>query len=157
MAVVRSFAGRFLALADEVPRQTLIALKLSAEEITKAVTLASGKYATRPITRVKSTVGTIAGDPVVLVRMSSPKAHLLDHDTKAHEISPGALTQRRTRSPVLFNAAKGFGPVGGTVKHPGTSGKQMWEKGLAAALPLVESTMNGALGAAILKAFGSSS
>ncbi len=156
MAVIRSFAGRFLALADQVPIQTKLALVASGEEIKKAVTLASGKYATRPITKVTSTIGSLGGDPVALVRMSSPKAHLLDHDTKAHDISPGALTQRRTRSPVLFNAAKGFGPVGGTVHHPGTSGKQMWEKGLLVALPIVQETMNGALGAAILKAFGSS-
>jgi hypothetical protein len=152
----RTLAGKFLRLADAVPAQTLLALKASALEISKAVALASGKYATRPITKVTSTFGTLAGDPVALVRMSSPKAHLLDHDTKAHEIQPGAVTQRRTRSPVLFNAAKGFGPVSGSVPHTGTKGKQMWEKGLIAALPVVQETMNGALGNALIQAFGSS-
>jgi hypothetical protein len=146
-------AAKFNSFGAEVDRQRVIALRECATIVENAVLLASGKYATRPITRMKATFNTLAGDPTVLVQMVSRKAHLLDHDTKAHEISPGALTGRRTKSPVLANVVKGFGPVRTTVHHPGTKGKLMWEKGIEVAVPAVTNRINDSLGAALLNTF----
>jgi hypothetical protein len=60
------------------------------------------------------------GTPRAEVKMTSRKAHLLDHNTRPHRISP------RRASALMISQ----GQFASTVNHPGTTGKRMWERGL---------------------------
>ena len=148
--------SRFQKMAAGMPQATLAGATAAGEIVRASVASASGKYVGRPIVRTAATrypngIGTFKG-PAVQVKMTNRRAHLLDHDNKPHVIQPGALTGHRTRSPFLANAATGFFSAT-PVKHPGTKGKLMWEKGLAAAEPLVVKAMSDAVGQQILNVF----
>lgn len=159
MAALTSAADllkRFNTLSVGMAPATLVAATAAGDIIRASVAAASGKYAGRPIVRTAATrypngIGTFKG-PAVQVKMTNRRAHLLDHDTKPHTISPGALTGKRSQSTVLSNPVTGFFSAT-PVKHPGTKGKFMWEKGLVAAEPLIVDTMNKAIGDQILKVF----
>jgi hypothetical protein len=147
---------RFQTVATGVPAASLVGAVAAGDIVRAAVALSSGKYVGRPIVatavaRYPNGIGTFKG-PAVQVKMTNRRAHLLDHDNKLHGISPGALTGRRTQSPVLSNQVTGFFSAV-PVKHPGTKGKFMWEKGLVVAEPKVVDLMNKAIGDQLLKVF----
>ncbi len=150
---------RFGSISTGMPTATLAGAIKGGKIMQAAVAAASGKYARSALTRTRATnypsgIGTFKG-PAVQVKMTNRKAHLLDHDNKPHEIQPGALTGRRKQSPVLAN--EDFGEKGFysaiPVKHPGTKGKLMWERGLATARPLIADAMAQAVGDQMLKVF----
>ncbi len=147
---------RFGSISAGMPTATLAGAVKGGKIMQAAVASASGKYARSALTRTRASnypngIGTFKG-PAVQVKMTSRKAHLLDHDNKPHEIQPGALTGRRKRSPVLSNQVTGFFSAT-PVQHPGTKGKLMWEKGLAVARPLIADAMSQAVGDQFLKVF----
>jgi hypothetical protein len=150
---VAKFGQQLQRVGPEMERQQLIALRTAVKVLQDAVFLASGKYAGKRITATNAQYLLTGDNPSALVGMKSRAAHLLNDDTKSHEISPGALTGRRSKSPVLANIAKGFGPVSVPVTHPGTKGKGMWEKALAASEVAVFSGFDDAINNALLKLF----
>ncbi len=147
---------RFGSISAGMPTATLAGAVKGGKIMQAAVASASGKYARSALTRTRASnypngIGTFKG-PAVQVKMTNRRAHLLDHDTKPHIIEPGALTGRRTQSPVLANKVTGFYSTI-PVNHPKTSGKFMWEKGLAVARPLIADAMANAVGDQMLKVF----
>jgi hypothetical protein len=149
MSTAREIAGRFQAASASIPAASAAAVRDAAITVQAAVAAASGAHASSPLTRTRVTMIT---SPTVgaLVRMTSKKAHLLDHDTKAHDIVNGAATGRRTQAAAL---ATPYGPKA-SVHSPGTHGQFMWERGVAAAIPAVAAIFDARVGTAIAKAFG---
>jgi hypothetical protein len=147
-------AKKLRAIADGMPKAAQQGVVKAAAIMESSVTVASGKYARSKLVRTRTTFLPPVG---AQVRMVSPKAHLLDHDTKAHGIKPRraafmvftdtagtGLTHRRGPGGVVFATS---------VKHPGTTGKLMWEKALVIATPKMEEAMSSAIGNQIVKNF----
>lgn len=118
-------AGKLFRLSRSIERASAVGVTRAALHVKVSVGLASGPYNSSRLTNV-SFVVTPGANPSALVKMTNRKAHLLDHDTKSHSIQPKA---RRGRQALNI---PGVGPRA-SAKHPGTKGKFMWEKGVAAA------------------------
>lgn len=69
---------------------------------------------------------------------------MVENRTRAH-----AIKRRRKRA----LAGMGFGPVASVAKHPGTSGKHPWEKGVRRAEPQVLPAMDRAVFKSMVEAF----
>jgi len=131
---------RFQSASAGAPAALASGVKAAAAIMQGSVLLASGRYAGHKITRTRVTL--IPGsEPRALVKMSSRKAHLLDHPTKPHDIGAGRVL------------AFGGNVVTGPVHHPGTRGKFMWERGLEVARPRMVAAVNDAVMAPVVKAF----
>jgi hypothetical protein len=147
-------ARKLKAAADGLPKAAQQGVVKAAALMEVAVSVSSGKYAGKRIVKTKTLLLLPIGAEV---KMVSRKAHLLDHDTKGHEIVPKnaaflvfpdtantSATHRRSSSGLAFAEA---------VKHPGTTGKFMWEKALLAATPKMEAIMNESIGNQFVKQF----
>jgi hypothetical protein len=145
---------RLADLAVELPKSSAVGVTKATVLLVGAVTAAAGRYAGRPIARVRAR--QTPGIPIATVFMSSRKAHLLDHDTAAVSrsggatILPGAVTGVRGQKLALAGAS--FGPVASSRKGV-THGDFMWERGVATALPLMTGAVAESTTAALLKAF----
>jgi hypothetical protein len=152
-----ALAAKLNALADAVPAAGMEGVVKAAKIMEAAVAATSGRYAGRPITRVRTTV-TPVPVPSALVRMTSRKAHLLDHDTRAisrsgaDTILPGAVTGVRGRKQALYIAGSDH-PVASSRKGA-TRGQFMWERARDAALPLMAEAGGEALAGTMRKVFG---
>lgn len=82
--------------------------------------------------------------PGALIRMRGP-AHLIERDTKPHEITP-----RRRGVKALSTS---HGPKATVKRHPGTTGKHPFEKGVAAVAPKVPDVVRAETFKAVRKAF----
>lgn len=132
------FAAKIHALSVAIPTAGAAGLLKAAKVVEASVGVASGKYRGHAITEVKSTVRSTGSESVALVRMTSRKAHLLDHDTHfPHE----------SRS---LDSSTPFVPRQGVR----TQGKFMWERGVTAARPGVLVTFARSLGETVGKVFG---
>ncbi|GAC1373712.1 MAG: hypothetical protein NVSMB4_00560 [Acidimicrobiales bacterium] len=139
----RAVAKKIAVFGVALPAAVTAGVIAGGTAIEVAVVAASGKYARSELTRTKATVRR-GENPFVIVAMTSPKAHLLDHDNKRHPIAP-------KRKKAL--AGPNFGPRG-AVNHPGTTGKLMWERGVEVGTPVAVAAVNDAIGGALLKGFG---
>lgn len=141
------WARKLTLFTDGIPKAGEVGALKAAEIVRVSVIEASGRYATSSLTKMSvRPIPPTAAE----VRMTSPKAHLLDRDTKGHSILPGAVTNRRGRKIALSTPD---GPrASATVR--GTQGKRMWERGVAAALPKVEQIVSDSVMGAALRAFG---
>lgn len=145
MTVIADFvdlAAGYRRMASGFQKAQDGALKEAALIVEASVAAASGPYRGKKIVATRSTV---SGDTAV-VRMTSRKAHLLDHDTKAHGEAP------RRRS--VLGGPRLSHPISGAISHPGTKGKHMWEEGVAAAEPLIGKALQDEVTGVYLGAFG---
>lgn len=131
------FAAKVHALSVAVPTAGAAGLLKAAKLVEGAVGQASGRYRGHAITETKSSVAGTGGDSVALVRMTSRKAHLLDHDTHFPQTSKSLTVSTPARA--------------GEVR---THGKFMWERGVAAARPGVFAVMAKSVGETLGKVFG---
>lgn len=88
-----------------------------------------------------------------LIRATGP-FHLLERDTKPHEIRPkgrrsGKLAALGFRPPRAISTP--YGPRQ-RVQHPGTTGKHPFEKGVNAALPIIRRELADSFAGAIRRA-----
>jgi hypothetical protein len=136
-------ARRLQTAAADLPKAAGVGVVKAAAIMEGAVVAASGRYAGHRILRTKTTLVPPFGAEV---KMASPKAHLLDHDTKAHDIGP------RRASVLVIGGSPSGQPVAGIVRHPATKGKLIWEKALVAARPKMAEAVSETVGASISKA-----
>lgn len=134
-------ARRVQAAAQGVPKAAAAGVAKAAALMEASVVIAAGPYAGSPLVRTKTTF-TPVPDPTALVRMVSRKAHLLDHDTRPHDIGP------RTAQVLVI----GGQPVAGVVHHPGTKGKLIWEKAVVAARVKMAAAVADQVGRGLVKA-----
>jgi hypothetical protein len=128
-----AFAGKLHTFAVALPSAGAAGLVKAALTVQAAVATASGRYRGHAIVDTSQTVtGSVA-----LVRMTSRKAHLLDHDTHFPQASRA------------LGVSSEFVPRTGVR----TQGKFMWERGVAAARPGVVVAMGRAVGDAMTKVF----
>lgn len=88
----------------------------------------------------------VLGDKA-LVRATGP-FHLLERDTKAHQIPKVRGARARKRVVVI----PGVG-VRAWANHPGTKGKHPWAKGVAAAIPVQHKAQGLALRQSVVRAY----
>lgn len=131
-------ASKIHALSVAIPTAGAAGLLKAAKLVEASVGVASGKYRGHAITEVNSSVGGRGEESVAFVRMTSRKAHLLDHDTHFPHTS---------RS---LTSSTAFAPRDGVRTH----GKFMWERGVAASRAGVLATMARSLGETVGKVFG---
>lgn len=135
-------AAKFRAVGSEVNHMGVTNVLEGAKLVEGAVALASGKYRGKRIVRTQTKL--IPGKtPRAEVKMPSRLAHLLDHDTRPHEINPKVKTFLAI-GPTTFVAA---------VSHPGTKGKLMWEHGVDLALPKIRTMAESNMAALVGKVF----
>lgn len=85
-----------------------------------------------------------------LVRATGP-FHLLERDTKAHEIpKAGRRRRRNARNLLVIGGEVRTGPV----QHPGTKGKHPWRKGVAQSAPLVRGIFRREFRRSLARSFG---
>lgn len=125
-------------LAAIVPAAATATVVKMAATVEAAVGVASGRYRGHAITEVKASVSQAGTESVALVRMTSRKAHLLDHDTHFPAQSSA------------LGVSGDLAPRHGGVR---THGKFMWEKGVAASRPAALKIMGEQVGKAMSKAF----
>lgn len=133
-------ALRFDRARRMMPASVALATAEAAKVVEGSVKLASGPYSASRLTAMRTTLRR--SPPSALVAMTSPKAHLLDHDTKAHDI----VAKRADALATPYGARS-------SVHHPGTIGKHMWETGVAAAAPAVTEVIRRAVRSTARKAF----
>lgn len=80
-----------------------------------------------------------------LIRATGP-LHLLERDTKAHFIDPTPRSRDVTEALVLLD-----GQLRGSVYHPGTKGKKLWEKGVKDATPPAVAEMRRSMTQAVVR------
>lgn len=125
--------GKLHALSTALPAAGAAGLVKAAAVVEASVGIASGRYRGHKITEVRT---FMTGEKAV-VKMTSRKAHLLDHDTHYPQ---------KSRS---LTASSTFVPREGVR----TQGKFMWEKGVTAARPGVVKAMGDAVAKSIAKVF----
>lgn len=140
---VAQLAARFQQAPRALDANIKTGVAKAAKTLQVSVAAASGGYAASPLARTRAYVRPASA----LVAMTSRKAHLLDRDTRPHPESPRARSGRRAL------ARSGFGPVA-AVNHPGTKGKHMWERGLAAARPAIDRDVADGAMRALQQVFG---
>lgn len=79
----------------------------------------------------------LRSDTEAVVRMTGP-AHLLERDTKPHQIPREFKGRGRSRTRNIKKLSIPGVGVRMSATHPGTKGKHPWEKGVAAGLSAVE-------------------
>lgn len=131
-------AAKIHSLAVALPAAGTAGLVKAAKVVEASVGVASGRYRGHAITEVKTTVAP-APVSTALVRMTSRKAHLLDHDTHF----PQAARSRDITSSSEFVPRSGVR----------TQGKYMWERGVIAARPGIVAAMGNAIGEGMRKVF----
>ena len=86
-----------------------------------------------------------AANPTSLVRATGP-FHLIERDTKAHDIP-----NRRGKSRVL---RIGNDWVTGPIRHPGTTGKHPWAKGVRQSIPVTRQVFRREFNRSLRSTFG---
>lgn len=96
--------------------------------------------------------GTV--NPTALLRMTGP-AHLIERNTSPHTITARARTTtmsgRRRRGASALSL--GNGRFAASVKHPGTKGKQPFERGVNAAAPSAQKILANAVTKSLAEVF----
>lgn len=137
-----AFARKMQTAGQAVKSSETIGLAGASLAVKRAVAAVAGKDATSKLTRVNYQV--VAGQtPRSIIRMTNRKAHLLERDTRPH------IESARRRQALNIPSV---GPRA-SAHHPGTKGKHYFEKGVAAALPIVGKEFDKALELELRKAF----
>lgn len=127
-------AEKIRALSASIPAGQALGVKQAAVVLEVSVAAMSSSVRRKKLVATR-TVFTAVPVPTAVVKMTSRMAHLLDHDTKVHDIGP------RKKSVLVINGQ----PISGTVSHPGTRGKRMWENGVLVALPKMKQVYQAAI------------
>ncbi len=140
-------AEKLFRFGESVEKSQRAGVMKAALLVKDEVRKASGKYAQSKLTKVGFTiVGT--SNPSAIVKMSSRKAHLLDHDThyprkrRVSRRSPGATGRKSKSEPISQRSG---------VR---TQGKFMWEKGITVAIPATSIVFGATVTDSMLKIFG---
>lgn len=134
---------RFGESVENAQRAGVMKASLAVKE---AVRVASGPYADSKLTKVGfNIVGTV--NPSAIVRMTSRKAHLLDHDT--HFPKQRRPTRRAAGSKARRSKLEPIAQRAGVRTH----GKFMWEKGITAAIPASSAAFGIAVTDSMLRIF----
>lgn len=90
----------------------------------------------------------VRGQDEALVRATGP-LHLVERDTKAHEIQPKARRRKSGRTGVRL----ADGSVRRSVRHPGTKGQRPFEKGIEKGRPKAVRELRGVTTNAVVRGF----